>query len=68
MPIVPDTKGWTWVLERRCDECRFDASALPATAVPAVVRGNAYVEQDPARVVADLEAAGRAIAGSFDGG
>lgn len=24
MPIVPDTKDWTWVLERRCPECHFD--------------------------------------------
>ena len=137
MPIEPDTKDWTWVLERPCDECRFDASALPATAVPAIVRGNAiewrpllladdgtprpgvaerpaddrwaaieyachvrdvfrlydratrhdadrhdptfpnwdqdeaavadrYLEQDPAQVAADLEAAGEAIAASFD--
>ena len=29
MPIVPDTKDWTWVLERPCPECGFDASALP---------------------------------------
>ena len=25
MAIVPDTKDWTWVLERPCDECGFDA-------------------------------------------
>lgn len=137
MPIDPDTKDWTWVLERRCDECRFDASALPATTVPAIVRGNVrewrpllladdgaprpgaadrpsadrwsaieyachvrdvfrlfdqrlemmltrshpafpnwdqdetaisdrYIEQGPAQVAADLEAAGLAIADSFD--
>ena len=40
MPIDPDTKDWTWVLERPCDECGFDASALPAATVPALVRGN----------------------------
>ena len=28
MPIVPDDKDWTWVLERPCPECGFDASAL----------------------------------------
>ncbi len=30
-PIVPDTKDWTWVLERPCAECGFDpqAHALP---------------------------------------
>ena len=21
MPVVPDTKDWTWVLQRRCPEC-----------------------------------------------
>jgi hypothetical protein len=25
MPIVPDAKDWTWVLERVCPECGFDA-------------------------------------------
>ena len=24
MPITPDTKDWTWVLERPCPECGFD--------------------------------------------
>ena len=24
MPIVPDDKNWTWVLERPCAECGFD--------------------------------------------
>jgi len=28
--IVPDTKDWTWTLERPCPDCGFDASALPA--------------------------------------
>jgi hypothetical protein len=26
--IVPDSKDWTWVLERRCDDCGFDARAF----------------------------------------
>ncbi len=25
---MADTKNWTWVLERRCPECGFDAAAL----------------------------------------
>jgi hypothetical protein len=29
MPIVPDTKNWTWVLTRACPECGFDSSSLP---------------------------------------
>jgi hypothetical protein len=28
MAIVPDTKNWTWVLERPCPECGFDASSF----------------------------------------
>jgi hypothetical protein len=24
--IVPDDKNWTWVLEKRCEDCGFDAS------------------------------------------
>lgn len=27
--LVPDDKDWTWVLERRCPECGFDAAAMP---------------------------------------
>ncbi len=26
--VVPDTKDWTWVLDRICDECGYDASAV----------------------------------------
>lgn len=26
MAIVPDTKDWTWVLQRPCPECGFDAA------------------------------------------
>ena len=29
MTIVPDTKNWTWVLERPCPECGFDAARRP---------------------------------------
>jgi hypothetical protein len=25
--ITPDTKDWTWVLERACPECGFDPAA-----------------------------------------
>ncbi len=28
MAITPDTKDWTWVLERPCPDCGFDASAM----------------------------------------
>ena len=39
--VVPDTKDWTWVLERPCAECGFDAARLPATDVAAMARDNA---------------------------
>lgn len=26
--IAPDDKDWTWVIERRCPECGFDASTI----------------------------------------
>lgn len=26
--IDPDTKDWTWVIEKRCPECGFDASMI----------------------------------------
>lgn len=26
--VEPDTKDWTWVLERRCDECGFDPATV----------------------------------------
>ena len=41
MPIVPDTKDWTWVLDRRCDECGFDARAFRREEVGDLVRSNA---------------------------
>jgi hypothetical protein len=36
--ITPDTKNWTWVLERQCPECGFDASATDYRAVPTLLR------------------------------
>ena len=39
--IVPDDKDWTWVLDRSCPDCGFDASTCAANAVPELVRGNA---------------------------
>lgn len=36
--IVPDTKDWTWVLERPCPECGFDAAAVEVDAIGPAVR------------------------------
>jgi hypothetical protein len=38
MAIVPDTKDWTWVLERPCPDCGFDAAGVDPTSVAAAVR------------------------------
>lgn len=36
--IEPDTKNWTWVLERPCPDCAFDASTIDVEATGAAVR------------------------------
>ena len=41
MPIGPDTKDWTWVLERRCPECGFDSSSLPKEQIVPLVDATA---------------------------
>jgi DinB superfamily len=41
MPITPDTKNWTWVVERPCAECGFDASTFDAVDVADLLRANA---------------------------
>jgi hypothetical protein len=39
--IVPDTKDWTWVLQRVCEECGFDTSSFPREAISRMIRDNA---------------------------
>jgi hypothetical protein len=41
MAITPDTKDWTWVLERRCGECGFEAFTVVADDIPGLLRDNA---------------------------
>ena len=41
MPIVPDDKDWTWVLQRPCSECGFDASTLAPEDIAPLLRANA---------------------------
>lgn len=57
--IEPDTKDWTWVLDRPCPECGFDASTTPAGSVAGLVRANAARWQD-------LDSAGRIRPGRPD--
>ncbi|AMO61804.1 Mycothiol maleylpyruvate isomerase N-terminal domain protein [Mycolicibacterium phlei] len=40
-PIEPDTKDWTWVLDRPCPDCGFDAATIPHTAVAQRIRADA---------------------------
>lgn len=41
MSIVPDDKNWTWVLERPCPECGFDAATVDLATLGDRVRENA---------------------------
>jgi hypothetical protein len=41
MPIIPDTKNWTWVTERPCGECGFDAHDYDDAAIAPAIRDNA---------------------------
>ena len=45
MTITPDTKDWTWVLQRPCPECGFDTQGFPVEAVPAMIMANAAAWQ-----------------------
>jgi hypothetical protein len=38
--IQPDTKDWTWVLERPCPDCGFDAAEVDRHRVGALLRAN----------------------------
>jgi hypothetical protein len=41
MPIAPDDKNWTWVLERACPDCGFDAGAFDAHDARGAIEANA---------------------------
>jgi len=45
MPITPDTKNWTWVLERPCPECGFDPDRVDYRDVPRLTRDAVTVWQ-----------------------
>ncbi|MEV4558962.1 DinB family protein [Kitasatospora sp. NPDC049285] len=53
--ITPDTKDWTWVLERSCADCGLDAQAVPYLEVAGMIRANAaswteILAADPAQL------------------
>jgi SAM-dependent methyltransferase len=41
MLIEPDTKDWTWVLDRPCPDCGFDAGAYTGADLPGSIETNA---------------------------
>lgn len=41
MAIIPDTKNWTWVLDRTCPECGFTASETAYEDIPQLLLENA---------------------------
>jgi hypothetical protein len=36
--IIPDTKNWTWVLERPCPDCGYDGPAFDVATPGATLR------------------------------
>lgn len=40
-PIEPDTKDWTWVLQRPCPECGLAVGTVGTDAIAAAIRDNA---------------------------
>src|SRR5687768_11802962 len=40
-PIAPDTKDWSWVLDRTCAECGFDPEAQTLADVPRLLHDTA---------------------------
>jgi hypothetical protein len=47
--VVADGKDWTWVLQRPCDECGFDAAAFDPAGTGAALRANAAAWADVLR-------------------
>ncbi len=41
MAITPDTKNWTWVLDRPCPDCGFDPAIVDYRDIPRLVMENA---------------------------
>lgn len=57
--ITPDDKNWTWVLERRCGDCGFDASTFNSTRTAdalrdQVLRWTSVLERDEVRTRTQL--------------
>ena len=40
MAIEKDTKDWTWVLDRTCPECGYEAESVSRWRLPSLIRAN----------------------------
>jgi hypothetical protein len=40
MAIEKDTKDWTWVLDRTCPECGYEAGSVSMWRLPSLIRAN----------------------------
>lgn len=49
MTIEPDDKDWTWVLQRACSECGFDADRVSTSEIAQQIRDNLAVWHDALR-------------------
>jgi hypothetical protein len=60
MAITPDTKDWTWVLQRPCPDCGFEAAAHRVERLPGLVHDTAMAWSEVLRRpdVADRPAPG----------
>jgi hypothetical protein len=54
MTIAPDTKDWTWVLERPCPECGLDTRSVAPDAVAGMIRANAAAWPEVLTQVGDM--------------
>ena len=61
--LDPDTKDWTWVLERPCPACGFDASCCEPATIAGLVRDNADTWKE--LLAAKLIGAGRPDEGTW---
>jgi hypothetical protein len=56
MEIPSETKDWTWVLQRPCEECGLEAGEIPAEHVSNLIRANAQEWVEVLHADADLRA------------
>jgi hypothetical protein len=57
--IAPDTKDWTWVLERPCPECGLDTTTIAPSSVARLLRENADSWDEVLRNGPDVRARSR---------